>query len=104
MFISPFLFSKKGYKMTRIYLVANDQGLTATQQPKIASGNKKSVGIHVDFDSHWDGYAKSAVFFTEKEKIPYEMVLTLGECEIPVEVLVNSGAIFIGMDFTKEQP
>ncbi len=83
--------------MTKIYLVASDQTLTATQQPKVAAGNKKSVTLHVDFSSHWNGYGKSAVFYTEKSKTPYECPLSDGECNVPVEVLANPGMVFIGV-------
>lgn len=92
-----YFFYKEGNKMTKIYLVASDQTLTAAQQPKIAAGNKKSVTLHVDFSSNWDGYGKSAVFYTEKNKTPYECVLSDGECLVPVEVLANPGMVFIGV-------
>ena len=83
--------------MTKIYLVAHDQTLTIAQQPKVAAGNKKTVMLNVNFSSNWDGYGKSAVFYTEKSKTPYECPLSNGECLVPVEVLANPGMVFIGV-------
>lgn len=83
--------------MTMIKLVATDQLLSIATQPKVASGDQNSVGIHVDFDSKWDSYSKSAVFFTSKDKTIYEEILIDGECVIPHEVLSKSGLLYIGV-------
>lgn len=83
--------------MTMIRLVATDQLLSIAHQPKVASGDQNSVAIHVDFDSKWDAYGKSAVFFTSKNKTAYEVILTDGECTVPHEVLAKPGNIYIGV-------
>lgn len=84
--------------MTKIYLVAADQTLTVRQNPKVASGNKDTVYVNVEFSTHWDGFGKSAVFFRdEKGAKPFEKVLTAGECIVPPEVLMDNGIIFIGV-------
>lgn len=83
--------------MTKISLVATDQLLSVALQPKVASGDQNSVELHVDFDSEWDGYGKSAVFFTSDDDTVYEMVLTDGNCVIPHEVLANAGVLYIGV-------
>lgn len=83
--------------MTTISLVATDQLLSVALQPKVASGDKNSVELHVDFDSEWDGYGKSAVFFTEDNKTVYEVVMTDGNCVIPHEVLAKAGTLYIGV-------
>ena len=83
--------------MTTISLVATDQLLSVAIRPKVASGDQNSVKLHVDFDSKWDNYAKSAVFYTEDNGTIYEMVLTDGNCVIPHEVLAKPGILYIGI-------
>lgn len=85
--------------MTTIYARAQDQVLVATIAPKVACNNKKSVKLHVVFDSAWDGYAKTAVFFTDKDPTPYpEIISSNGECTIPHEVLAEKGYLFISIE------
>ena len=82
--------------MTTIYAKAQDQVLTATILPKLACNNRKSVKLHVDFDSVWNGYAKSALFYTSNDPTVYPEVLSSsGECTIPHEVLAEQGRLFI---------
>lgn len=83
--------------MTTISLVATDQFLSVAIRPKVASGDQNSVKLHVDFDSKWDSYGKSAVFYTEDNGTIYEMVLTDGNCVIPHEVLAKPGILYIGI-------
>ena len=76
--------------MTTIGLVANDQLLTVVLNPKITSGDQNTVDIHVDFSEDWDGFAKSAVFFTSNDKnTVYEKMMISGECIVPAEVLAE---------------
>lgn len=84
--------------MTIIRLMATDQRLTVTEKPVIASGDINSDVLHVDFSAEWDGYSRTAVFFTEaNKKAVFEMVLAGGECKIPNEVLTKSGCMYIGV-------
>lgn len=82
--------------MTTIYARAQDQVLVATILPKLACNNRKSVKLHVDFDSVWDDYAKSALFYTSNDPTVYpEALSSSGECTIPHEVLADAGYLFI---------
>ncbi len=84
--------------MTTISLIATDQLLAVALKPKIASGDQNSVELHVDFDSMWDGYGKSAVFYTSDDPDTiYEIPLTNGSCGIPHEVLTKPGVLYIGV-------
>lgn len=84
--------------MTIIKLTTNDQQLTASQKPKLASGDVESVKVQVEFDVFWDDFiAKSAVFHTSKYMTVYETLLTNNECIIPHEVLAEPGTLFIGI-------
>lgn len=84
--------------MTTIHAKTADQILIATVLPTISTNNVNSVRLHIDFDSSWDGYAKSAVFFTSKNPTVYEKILSSdGACLVPSEVLTESGRLFIGV-------
>lgn len=84
--------------MTTIFIKTYDQILSATVLPRVASGGQNSVRLHVDFDSEWDGYEKSAIFHTSKNPTLYEKILsTDGNCLVPPEVLVEEGHLFISI-------
>lgn len=88
--------------MTTIFITTNDQILSATILPRVASGNQNTVRIHVDFDEHWDGYKKSAIFRTSKNPTPYEKILSSdGNCLVPPEVLIEAGHLFISVKGVK---
>lgn len=82
--------------MTTIHAKAVDQVLSATLLPRVASGNKNTVKLLVEFDEHWDGYGKSAVFCTSNDPTLYEKPLSVaGGCIIPAEVLKEECRLFI---------
>lgn len=83
--------------MTIINLYTRDQELYTQERPKVASGNKDTVQLYVDFDPKWDGYAKSAVFHTAKDSTIYESVMVNNRCLIPKEVIADAGQLFIGV-------
>lgn len=84
--------------MTQIELITNDQKLTISGRPVIASGDKNTVQIKVCFDPAWEGFAKSATFFTEADRdTKYEIVLNDNMCVVPHEVLADPGIIHIGV-------
>lgn len=84
--------------MTIIRLYTRDQELFTEGKPKIATGNKDSVVLHVDFDSPWGGYTgKSAVFHTSKNAKVIERVLVNDQCSIPFEAIAEPGFLFIGV-------
>lgn len=84
--------------MTTILAYTNDQTLSATQLPIVAENNVNSVRLCVKFDSSWDEYVKSAVFFTDKAPTPYETILSTDNiCIIPPVVLAEAGRLYIGI-------
>lgn len=82
--------------MTTIEIFADDQNLIVAEKPKIASGDKNSVRIHVDFNSEWDEYVKTGVFFNDKNMV-YEQLIENDECVIPHEVLAQASLLYIGI-------
>ena len=84
--------------MTTIGLLANGQSLTVELNPTVASGGCNTVEVHVDFSDDWDGFSKSAVFFTSLNKNAiYEIVMTDGKCVVPSEVMEKECMLFIGV-------
>lgn len=83
--------------MTMIALYLSDQLLSVSLKPTLASGDQNSVLLHVDFDTEWNNYARSAVFYTSEDDTVYEMLLTDGECQIPHEVLAEPCTLYIGV-------
>lgn len=83
--------------MTVISLMTNDQTLTATAQPTVASGDVETVQVTVEFDEAWNGFTKSAVFYTKKDPARYEVLLLGDRCLIPYEVLAESTTLYIGV-------
>lgn len=83
--------------MTIIKLHADDQNLTSVSELKLASGNQNSVEIHVDFSEEWNGYTKSAVFFTDRDGTVYEMLMVDDKCVVPSEVLSSHGVMYVGV-------
>jgi hypothetical protein len=84
--------------MTTIHAKTIDQVLMATVLPKVACNNQNTVRLHVDFDSAWDGYAKTAVFYSSKNPTPYEKVLSSDGIRIvPPEVLIETATLFISI-------
>ena len=90
--------------MTQIELITNDQKLMVLERPIIASGDKNSVQIKVHFDSNWEGFAKSATFFTEADRDTiYEVAVFDNMCTVPHEVLAEPGIIYIGVRGVKAE-
>ena len=84
--------------MTTITARTIDQVLTAAVMPKIACNNQNTVRLYVEFDEHWDGYTKSAIFYTSKNPVPWEKPLSSDNmCLVPPEVLTESGELFISV-------
>lgn len=82
--------------MTNIYAATADQVLSATILPKVACNNQNTVRLHVDFDSAWDGYTKSALFYTSKNARVYEKTLsTDNNCIVPPEVLTEEAHVIV---------
>ena len=73
-----------------------DQTLTVTSIPKIASGGENEVRIDVTFDSRWNGFGKTAVFYRDPKKV-YHVVMVNDTCLIPREVLTEAGRVYFGV-------
>lgn len=83
--------------MTTIILSVIDQRLTITQKPKLASGNKESVRLKVNFSDEWSGYAKTAIFYQEDQPMFPALLNSSDECVVPWEAISCEGTLFIGV-------
>ena len=83
--------------MIEIRLICNQEKLTPAEKPIIASGDVNSVQLRVEFCQVWDKYAKSAIFFTDKDPSPIECPMLQNTCHVPAEVLAESGTFYVGI-------
>ena len=89
--------------MTTLRLATADQKLLFLEKPVLATGDVNSVEIHVDFDNSWDGYAKEAIFFTEKKRNPISVLIVDETCKVPAEVLDEVCCLCIGIRGTRSE-
>ena len=82
--------------MSEIKVQCIDQAISFLNTPVISSGNVNYDTIHFDFCSRWDGYAKTAIFYRNKDEVYYQL-LENDSCIIPNEVLGEKGVIYIGV-------
>ena len=74
----------------------NDQTIQLVNQTTIASGSKGALQIQCDFDSRWNGYTKTAVFYRKESEV-YHIKMTDGLATVPHEVLADEGTFFFGI-------
>lgn len=82
--------------MSKIKLKVVDQNISLIDSPKIYSGDINTDQVVFEFDEHWTGYTKTAVFYRDIEK-PYAQILTDYECNIPREVMTTEGRFYFGV-------
>lgn len=72
-----------------------DQTVQVSNPPLIASGSKGALKISCTFDSLWDGYGKTAVFYRDKTAV-YHVPVESGLAAVPKEVLTEEGHFYLG--------
>lgn len=83
---------------TNIQIQCIDQTLMITNEPVIACGGVNEDTVTFEFCPMWDGLAKTATFYTDKEpENVYEILLQNDSCVIPHEVLTCEGILNIGV-------
>ena len=81
---------------TNINVQCTDQRLRITDQPLIASGGVNEDVVNFTFDSSWDGFTKTAVFYQTEDAV-YHMLVVNDSCSIPHEVLAEPGYLLFGV-------
>ena len=83
--------------MSKITITVQGNRLTA-EYDYITSGNVETVLCEFAFDSSWDGYSKTAVFFQTLQNTQRRVLGADGtECLIPWEVLTEDKPLYIGV-------
>lgn len=82
--------------MSDIMAKAIDQCLMLIDAPDIFSGDVNIDRLVVDFNSVWDGFTKTAIFYVSENEV-YKMLLKDNTCVIPQEVLKNKGKFYFGI-------
>ncbi|MDO4384898.1 MAG: hypothetical protein Q4E18_02745 [Clostridia bacterium] len=86
---------------TLIKVECVDQVLRLTQTPTIASGGVKEDTVEFAFDSLWDGFALTAVFYRNENEV-YHVEIVDNRCIVPKEVLANPGYFYLGVMGVKD--
>lgn len=73
-----------------------DQTIQLANKPLIASGSQGVIQIQCTFDSLWDGYAVTGVFYRTKEEV-YHVTERLNILTVPHEVLAKEGYFYFGL-------
>ncbi|MBQ8837607.1 MAG: collagen-like protein, partial [Clostridia bacterium] len=68
--------------------------LTA-EQPVVTSGSCGTVRLEFEFDSEWNGFSKTAVFYTARGNV--FVTLSDSACEFPQEALCAAGDVKVGV-------
>jgi hypothetical protein len=81
---------------TQITAKVNDQTIQLINVPVLASGSVDVLQVNCEFDSLWDGYGKTAVFYKKPTEV-YHVPMALGVATVPHEVLDAEGGFFFGV-------
>ena len=83
--------------MTIIKARLNDQALSLSTSPVVASGGVEEDVVTFEFDSTWAEYVKKAVFYRDKSNVYHVDVGSDNTAVIPWEVLQYSGFMYFGV-------
>ena len=87
--------------MTIIKARLNDQALSLSASPVVASGGVEEDVVTFEFDSTWAGYVKKAVFYRDESNVYHVDVGSDNTAVIPWEVLQQAGHMYFGVFGTK---
>lgn len=82
--------------MAKLKVRVNGTTLRITAPMDLVSTQINYDTCEFTFDASWDGYAKTAVFYSDTT-VKKSIALVGNECVIPWENLVNSGVLFVGV-------
>ena len=83
--------------MSEIKIQCVDQALHLVEMPPIYSGDVNYDTVSFDFDTTWNDYTKTAIFYQSKDKAYSQLLDASGSCKIPKEVLASKGICYIGV-------
>lgn len=83
--------------MSTIALKCQDQALTFEHTPLIASGGKEENFVKFNFCQLWDGFAKTAFFWTKDNAVTHATLDADDTCQIPAAITAQDGTIYFGV-------
>ncbi len=83
--------------MAQIEILLEKQLLTIQNQDIIASGDVNYDTCAFSFDSTWDGFVKTAVFYQDKKNVQYVVLGSDDTCTIPAVAMAKEGNMYIGV-------
>lgn len=82
---------------SEIKVTCTDQVLKVTEAPVLASGGLNEVSVVFTFCEKWKGFAKTAFFYNDPEKIYYAVLDENDTCTVPWEVYKEEGIFYFGV-------
>ena len=82
--------------MSTIMASCTDQTLRLTNTPVIASGGVNEDYITFEFCDLWNGFAKTAVFYKDRD-VSYQVLDLQDTCVVPAAALSEKGALYISV-------
>lgn len=83
--------------MAQIQILLEKQLLTVRNTEIIASGDSNFDSCTFAFDSSWDGFTKTAVFYQDKTNVQYAVLSRDDACIIPAAAMARAGRMYMGV-------
>lgn len=83
--------------MAQIKILLEKQLLTVQNAEIIASGDSNFDSCAFTFDSAWDGFTKTAVFYQDKTNVQYAVLGNDDSCMIPAAAMARAGRMYVGV-------
>lgn len=83
--------------MAKLQIQLEKQLLTIMNQEIISSGDSNFDSCAFTFDTSWDGFIKTAVFYQDKKNVQYMVLENDDTCMIPAAAMTKAGRMYIGV-------
>ncbi len=83
--------------MAQIEMLLEKQVLTIRNQEVISSGDMDYDTCSFVFDTSWNGFTKTGVFYQDKKNVQYAVLGADGTCTIPAQAMAKEGNMYIGV-------
>lgn len=83
--------------MAQIEVMLEKKLLTIRNQDVVSSGDVDYDICSFMFDSSWEGFTKTGVFYQDKKDVQYAVLSADGSCTIPAQAMAREGNMYIGV-------
>ena len=83
--------------MAQINVLLEKQLLTVQNRDVISSGDANYDMCSFTFDSAWEGFTKTAVFYQDKANVQYAVLGSDDACTVPAAAMAREGRMYIGV-------